>query len=159
RFVQNEGVDIRLMTQPLEVIGENGRVTGIRCVRTALGEPDGSGRRRPEPVPGSEFVLPADQVIKAIGQEKLTPLFDSLGLETEHGYVKTDPELRSSNPKVFAAGDCARLHGHALTVTAAQDGKIAAAAIARQLGVALASEARDEPTGRPILTTPATATD
>ena len=121
KFVQNEGVDIRLMTQPIEIISENGAILGLRCVRTALGEPDDSGRRRPEPIAGSEFVLPADQVIKAIGQEKLTPLFEALGVQTEYGYVKTDPELRSSNPKVFAAGDCRR--GQSLVVRAIDEGR------------------------------------
>lgn len=135
-FVRNEGVDIRLLTQPVEILGENGRVTGVRCVRMRLGEPDDSGRRRPEPVPGSEFVLRADQVIKAIGQEKLVALYDAVGVEHAGGYVRTDAELRTSNPKVFAAGDCVRATGHALTVTAAEDGKIVARAIARQLGVA-----------------------
>lgn len=148
-FVQNEGVDIRLQTQPVEVITEGGRVTGLRCVRMALGEPGSDGRRRPEPVPGSEFVLPCDQVIKAIGQEKLVPLFEAFGVETLHGYVRTDAELRTSNPKVFAAGDCVRSSGHALTVTAAQDGKIAAAAIAAQLGVP--EPAPETVTGRAIL--------
>jgi len=148
-FVQNEGVDIRLLTQPIEVITEAGRVTGLRCVRMALGEPGPDGRRRPEPVPGSEFVLPCDQVVKAIGQEKLVPLFEAFGVETLHGYVRTDAELRTSNPKVFAAGDCVRLSGHALTVTAAQDGKIAAAAIAAQLGVP--EPAPETVTGRAIL--------
>ena len=157
RFVQNEGVDIRLMTQPIEILGDETGITGVRCVRTQLGEPGADGRRRPEPVPGSEFVLPADQVIRAIGQEKLLSLFEALGVETEHGYVRTDDELRSSNPKVFAAGDCARLEGHALTVTAAQDGKIVAAAIARQLGVPRPGDPPGEPSGRPVLTTPATA--
>src|SRR5690606_36782777 len=158
KFVQDEGVDVRLMTQPIEIISENGAILGLRCVRTALGEPDDSGRRRLEPIAGSEFVLLADQVIKAIGQEKLTPLFEALGVQTEYGYVKTVPELRSSNPKVIAAGVCPRLSGHALTVTAAQDGKIAAAAIARQLGIAPEVEPLGAPTGRPVLTTPATAT-
>src|SRR5690606_27748458 len=60
RFVQNEGVDIRLMTQPVEIIGDEAGIRGVRCVRTRLGEPGADGRRRPEPVPGSEFVLPAD---------------------------------------------------------------------------------------------------
>jgi len=158
KFVQNEGVDIRLTTQPVEILSENGKLSGVRCVRTALGEPDADGRRRPEAIPGSEFVLAADQVLRAIGQEKLMPLFEALGVDTEYGYVKTDDELRSSNPKVFAAGDCARLEGHALTVTAAQDGKIAAAAIARQLGVSPGAEPLGAPTGRPLLTTPTTAT-
>ncbi len=153
-FVRNEGVDIRLRTQPVEVLGEDGRVVGLRCVRMALGEPDDSGRRRPEPVPGSEFVLPADQVILAIGQEKHLGLFAQFGVEVTHGYVQSDAELRTSNPKVFTAGDCTRVMGHALTVTAAQDGKIAAAAVARQLGVDVPQPAIGDVTGRPILTQP-----
>src|SRR5690606_7207243 len=159
KFVQNEGVDIRLMTQPIEIIGEGGAVTGIRCVRTELGEPDDSGRRSPRPVPGSEFVIPCDQVIKAIGQEKLTRLFDAFGVDTERGYVTTDGELRTSNPKVFAAGDCARLTGEALTVTAARDGKIVAKAIAKQFGlpvtvVSRGSVDRKDVVGRPIMGAP-----
>jgi len=159
KFVQNEGVDIRLTTQPIEILGEGGRVTGIRCVRTELGEPDASGRRSPRPVPGSEFVIPCDQVIKAIGQEKLTQLFDAFGVATERGYVATDPDLRTSNPKVFAAGDCARLEGEALTVTAARDGKIVAKAIATQFGVpttvvSRGSADRKDVVGRPIMGAP-----
>ncbi len=134
-FVRSEGVDIRFQTQPVEFIGENGRLRAVRCVRTRLGEPDEDGRRRPETVPGSEFLLPADQVIKAIGQEKLIALYDAVGVDHVGGYVKTDDELRTSNPKVFGAGDCVRATGHALTVTAAEDGKIVARAIAKQLGL------------------------
>ncbi len=134
-FIRNEGIDIRFQTQPVELIGENGKLKAVRCVRTRLGEPDKDGRRRPENVPGSEFVLPADQVIKAIGQEKLVDLYNAVGVEHVGGYVRTDDELRTSNPKVFGAGDCVRATGHALTVTAAEDGKIVARAIAKQLGV------------------------
>lgn len=147
-FVRAEGVDIRLLTQPVEVLGEGGKVTGVRCVRMRLGDPDASGRRRPEPILGSEFVIPADQVIKAIGQEKLVALYDAVGVEHASGYVRTDGELRTSNPKVFAAGDCVRATGQALTVTASEDGKIAARAIARQLGVAEPVPARDDTRGR-----------
>ncbi len=135
-FVRSEGVDIRFLTQPIEIVAEQGHVSALRCVRMELGEPDADGRRRPAPVPGSEFLLPCDLLIKAIGQEKLTALFESFGVETVHGYVKVDNDLRTSNPKVFAGGDCVRLTGHALTVTAAEDGKIAANAIAAQLGIA-----------------------
>lgn len=135
-LVRNEGVDIRFLTQPVEILGEGGRVTGVRCVRMKLGEPDAKGRRSPQPVPGTEFVLPADQVIKAIGQEKLVALYDAVGVAHRNGYVTTDAELRTSNPKVFAAGDCIRATGHAITVQAAEDGKIVARAIAKQLGVA-----------------------
>lgn len=134
-FVMREGADLRVLTQPVEILGENGRVTGVKCVRMRLGEPGEDGRRRPESVPGSEFVLPADQVIKAIGQEKLVALIESFGVESAGGYVRVDDELRTSNPKVFAAGDCVRLTGEALTVTAAEDGKIVARAIAAQFGV------------------------
>lgn len=159
RFVQNEGVDIRFTTQPIEILGEGGRVTGIRCVRTELGEPDASGRRSPRAVPDSEFVIPCDQVIKAIGQEKLMALFEAFGLHTQRGYVATDGELRTSNPKVFAAGDCARLNGEALTVTAARDGKIVATAIANQFGlpvtvVSRGSNDRKDVVGRPIMGAP-----
>src|SRR5690606_32431610 len=159
RFVQNEGVDIRLMTQPIGIRGEGGRVTGIECVRTELGAPDAGGRRSPRAIPGSEFVIPCDQVIKAIGQEKLVALFEGFGVATERGYVATDGELRTSNPKVFAAGDCARLTGEALTVTAARDGKIVARAIARQLGlpaevVSRGAADRRDIVGRPIMGAP-----
>ncbi len=134
-FVRNEGVEFRFLAQPVEVLGEGGRVTGLRCQRMEPGEPGPDGRRRVAPVPGSEFVLPCDQLIKAIGQSKLEGFFAALGVDTERGYVKVDDELRTSNARVFAGGDCVRLTGHALTVTAAQDGKIAARAIARTLGV------------------------
>lgn len=65
----------------MRVIVEGGKVTGLECVRMELGAPDASGRPAPRPVPGSEFVLPADQVVKAIGQEK-PALAQILGLET-----------------------------------------------------------------------------
>jgi dihydropyrimidine dehydrogenase (NAD+) subunit PreT len=80
-------------------------------------------------VPDSEFILDCDQVVKAIGQEKLLALFEAFGLELERGYVKVDEHLCTSNPKVFAGGDCIRVTGQAMTVTATQDGKIAAASI------------------------------
>ncbi|MBX3144615.1 MAG: NAD(P)-dependent oxidoreductase [Trueperaceae bacterium] len=152
KFVQNEGVDIRLLTQPVEVLTENGRVVGLRCVRMELGEPASDGRRRPVPVPGSEFVLPCDQVIKAIGQEKLGPLFTSFGVETEAGYVVTRDDLSTSNPKVFAAGDCVRLSGDALTVTATRDGKIVAKTVAAALG--LDEAPAEQVTGRALLSAP-----
>lgn len=152
RFVQNEGVDIRLLTQPVAVIVEDGRVVGLRCVRMQLGEPAADGRRRPVPVPGSEFDLPCDQVIKAIGQEKLGATFAAFGVQTEGGYVVTAPDLSTSNPRVFAAGDCVRLSGDALTVTATRDGKIVARTVARALGIEEAPP--EQVTGRAILTAP-----
>jgi glutamate synthase (NADPH/NADH) small chain len=132
-FIRNEGVEFRLLHQPIEILGEDGRVRGLRCQRMRLGPPGEDGRRQPEAIPGSEVVLDCDHVIKAIGQAKLLELYAALGLELERGYVQVDDELRTSNQRVFAGGDCVRLRGEAMTVTAAQDGKIAARTIHAQL--------------------------
>lgn len=132
-FALNEGIQFVFLTQPVEVLSENGNPTGIRCVKMALGVPDASGRPRPEPVPGSEFIIKCDTVIKAIGQEKPS-LAERLGLETEHGYIRVNDELQTSLPRVYAGGDCVRVRGSASTVMAVQDGKIAARSIGRQLG-------------------------
>ena len=66
-LARREGVEIRFLTNPVAFVGD-GRVEGVRCAEMRLGAPDESGRRRPEPVPGSEFVVPVDTVVKAIGQ-------------------------------------------------------------------------------------------
>ncbi len=137
-FARKEGIDFRFLTQPVEILLEDGRVTGIRCVRMRLGAPDASGRARPEPVPGSEFTLPADQVIKAIGQKK-PALIEALGLATEKGFVRVDEDYRTSIAKVYAGGDCIRAKGAASTVMATQDGKLAARAIHQQLVAAAAA--------------------
>ena len=139
-FIKNEGVEFRFLTQPVEILGENGKVTGLKCVRMELGEAGEDGRRRPEPVEGSEWVLECDHVIKAIGQEKLRNLQEAFGLEIEKGYIKTDENLRTSNPKVFAGGDCIRLEGEAMTVTAAEDGKIAAQSIHMWLSESISTD-------------------
>lgn len=131
-FVKREGVEFRFLTQPVKVLSEHGRVRGLVCMRMELGEPDASGRRTPKPVAGSEFTLPADQVVKAIGQEK-PPLASALGLQTERGFIKVNASFESSLPGVFAGGDCVRAAGSASTVMAVQDGKLAAAAIHRRL--------------------------
>jgi dihydropyrimidine dehydrogenase (NAD+) subunit PreT len=134
-FIKNEGVEFRFLTQPIEVIGENGKVTGLKCVKMQLGQPGTDGRRQVEAVPGSEWILECDQVIKAIGQEKPAGLVKAFGLETDKGYIKVDDTLKTSNPKVYAGGDCIRSKGEAMTVTATQDGKIAARNIHAQLSI------------------------
>jgi dihydropyrimidine dehydrogenase (NAD+) subunit PreT len=128
-FIKNEGVEFRFLTQPVAIQGEGGRVTGLRCLRMELSAPGPDGRRQAAPVPGSEFVLECDQVIKAIGQEKPAALVEAFGLETDRGYIAVDEALRTSRTKVFAGGDAVRSQGAAMTVTAAQDGKIAARSI------------------------------
>jgi dihydropyrimidine dehydrogenase (NAD+) subunit PreT len=104
-----------------------------------LGEPDQSGRRAPVPVPNSEFIVDCDMVIKAIGQKKYSHVLEMLskfGVKDTKGYIKVDPSTnRTDHPKIFAGGDCVRSKGEASTVMAVQDGKIAARAIAEQLGV------------------------
>ncbi len=125
-FVKNEGVEFRFRTQPVAVLGENGQVTGLECVRMEITEPGPDGRAGIREIPGSNFVLECDQVIKAIGQEKLTHVFAAFGVATERGYAVIDEQMRTSNPRVFAGGDAAKLTGDAMTVTAVQDGKLAA---------------------------------
>ena len=82
-------------------------------------------------VPGSEFVLPADQIVKAVGQNK-PALAALLGLETTKGFITVGPKFQTSVPGVYAVGDCIRSRGAASTVMAVQDGKLAAAAIHQQ---------------------------
>lgn len=139
-FAKKEGIEFRFLTQPVEVMSEGGRVTGLKCLRMRLGAPDASGRPAPEPVPGSEFVLPCDQVVKAIGQEK-PAVAKLLGLETEKGFIKVNHEFETSLPGVYAGGDCIRAQGSASTVMAVQDGKLAAFAIHRRLAGSLEAAA------------------
>ena len=128
-FIKNEGVEFRFLTQPTEVIAKDGKVTGLKCIQMELGDLEVDGRRRPTAIEGSEWTLMCDQVIKAIGQEKLLNLYDAFNLETVKGYIKVNDTLQTSNPKVYAGGDCIRLRGEAMTVTATEDGKIAARSI------------------------------
>lgn len=132
-FALHEGIHFTFLTQPIEVLSKGGKVTGVKCVKMALGESDASGRARPEPVKGSEFVIECDTVIKAIGQEK-PALAALLGLELEGGYIKVNDDLQTSLPRVWAGGDGVRVRGSASTVMAVQDGKIAAASIGAALG-------------------------
>lgn len=130
-FIKNEGVEFRFLSQPIEILGENGKVTGLKCSKMQLGEADASGRKSVSAT-GEEIILECDQVIKAIGQEKsgVAGLFN---LDTDKGYIRADANCQTTNPKVFAGGDCIRATGEAMTVTAAEDGKIAAKAIANYL--------------------------
>jgi dihydropyrimidine dehydrogenase (NAD+) subunit PreT len=131
-FIRNEGVEFRFFAQPTRVLTEVDQVMGLECARMAPGEPDASGRPAAVEVPGSTFVLAADQVIKAIGQER-PPLASALGLKTVRGYVQVDREFETSVPNVFAGGDCIRSSGSCSTVMAVQDGKLAAVAIHKKL--------------------------
>ena len=104
---EKEGVQFTFQVAPVEVVGDaSGAVSGLRCVRMALGEPDGSGRRRPEPIKGSEFVIPCQVVIGAIGMTADTAAFASLIGLGRNGALQADPKTLQTNvPWVFAAGD------------------------------------------------------
>lgn len=136
-FAKQDGVEFRWLTAPTKIIGdENGRVTGIECIKMKLGEPEEDGRRRPIPIEGSEFILEIDAVIKAIGQSRYMELIDELGLKHNGGVVTVDSEtFQTSNEKVFACGDVifGKGQGEAMVVSAAQHGKEAAYAIHKKL--------------------------
>jgi glutamate synthase (NADPH/NADH) small chain len=101
-FIKREGVEFRFNSQPIAVTPDH-----VQC---------------------ANFTVPADQVVKAIGQVK-----PALGLATDNGFIKVSEDFETSIPGVFAGGDCVRAKGAASTVMAVQDGKLAAAAIHRRL--------------------------
>ncbi len=131
-FAKKEGIEFRFLSQPVRVLVDDGRVQGLECVRVELAEPDASGRARPVSVKGSEFVIEADQLVKAVGQNK-PALAVLLGLETKRGYIAVDENFETSHAGIYAIGDCIRSRGAASTVMAVQDGKLAAAVIHKQL--------------------------
>jgi len=131
---KEEGIEFRMLTNPVEVIGdEKGWVTGLKCIRMELGEPDQSGRRSPVPVEGSEFVLETDEVIMSLGTSP-NPLIASTtpGLETtRHGCITADESGATSKPFVYAGGDA--VTGAATVILAMGAGRKAAAAIHQKL--------------------------
>ena len=131
-FVRKEGVEFQFLAQPISVVTQDEKVLGLECVRMTLGTADASGRPSPVPLPDSEFFLPADQIVKAIGQEK-PPLATLLGLSTKGGYLDVNADFETNLRNVFAGGDCVRASGTCSTVMAVEDGKLAALAIHRRL--------------------------
>jgi dihydropyrimidine dehydrogenase (NAD+) subunit PreT len=131
-FIKREGVGFYFLAQPTRVHLESNSVRALECLRMELSENDSSGRPSPRPLPGSEFLLPADQIVKAIGQKKPS-LATQLNLKTENGFIKVDEHFQTSLAGVYAGGDCVRARGAASTVMAVQDGKLAATAIHERL--------------------------
>jgi glutamate synthase (NADPH/NADH) small chain len=124
---EEENIRFEMLTAPAEVLGDkDGWVKGLKCIRMQLGEPDQSGRRRPVPIPGSEFTIDCDLVIVAIGtgaNPLLTKTTPGLKLN-KWDYIEQDENLMTSIPGVFAGGDIVR--GSATVILAMGDGKKAA---------------------------------
>jgi dihydropyrimidine dehydrogenase (NAD+) subunit PreT len=119
----DEGVKFEWLALPVRIVGER-RVEGVECVRMRLGPPDASGRPKPEPVPGSEFVLPADTVVKALGQQSRRELDELVGIDRRNGRIVVDADGRATRGRWFAAGDAT--NGGATVVEAVRGAKIAA---------------------------------
>ncbi len=127
---ENEGVKLMMLTSPVEMIGENGKLTGIRCTRMKLGDYDRSGRRRPEASDEEAVLIPCEQVISAVGQELHSKgMLDGVELNlSEKGFVRVDPVTqRTSTDWIFAGGDAVR--GPASVIEAVADGERAAIGI------------------------------
>jgi len=135
KHAEEEGIEFHLLTTPLRYIGdEQGRVKAMECLRMELGEPDSSGRRKPVPIPGSEFSTEVDLVVVAIGQSP-NPLMAQTTPELrvgKWGNLEVDWKTMGTGlPGVFAGGDIVR--GGATVILAMGDGRLAAAEMDRYL--------------------------
>ncbi len=142
REVQNareEGVEFLFNRQPVEVVEYFGQVGGVKLIETELGEPDSDGRRRPQPIAGSEAILEADAVIVAFGFQPSPPSWlTTVDVQTNdwQGVIADEEQqykFQTSNPKIFAGGDMVR--GSDLVVTAIWEGRQAAEGILDYLEV------------------------
>lgn len=134
---EEEGIEFYLLTAPLRFIGdENGRVTGMECIKMELGEPDDSGRRRPVPMDGSKFKLDCDLAVISVGSGAnplLTQSTDGLDLN-DWGYIIADPETGKTSKKgVWAGGDI--VTGSATVILAMGAGRLASESIHKYLSI------------------------
>ncbi len=130
---EEEGIIFNLLTNPVEILGENGKVTGLSLVKMELGEPDSSGRRRPVEIKGSEYNIECDEVIVALGTSP-NPIIRNSFSELEfspRGTILCDEDGRTSVPRLYAGGDA--MTGAATVILAMGAGKKSAAAILHQL--------------------------
>ena len=125
RLAKNDGIVFHFLTSPVEIAGKD-FVEKIKCLKMELGETDEDGRHKPQPIPNSEFEIPVDMIITALGQNARTDFLKSLpNLKIKIGRIEVDSKtFQSGNPKVFAGGDC--INGGKEVVNAAYDGKQAA---------------------------------
>jgi len=130
---KEEGIKFHFLVQPIKILAEDGKVSGLECLKMELGEPDESGRRRPNPVEGSNFVIECDAMVPAIGQvcEVDSVMPDGADLTRWKTLVVDEITFQSSQPSVFGGGDC--VTGPATLIGALAAGKNAARFIARYL--------------------------
>jgi len=133
-LAKKDGVNFLWQTQPLRVLGDGGAVTGLECLRTQLGAPDARGRRVPEVLPGSNFTLAVDMMIRAVGQKPVTEVLRTVsGIELrQNGTIIVNAQHQTGNPKYFAGGDC--VNGGREVVDAVAEGMAAAKGIDAWLG-------------------------
>ena len=132
---EEEGIDFQWLTAPVEILdGGDGSVRAMRCIRMELGEPDSSGRRRPVPIPGSEYEFEADMVVYAIGTQANPIIGQTANLSmNKWGYIDVDENLATSMVGVFAGGDIAT--GAATVILAMGAGRRAARSMKAYLGI------------------------
>jgi glutamate synthase (NADPH/NADH) small chain len=132
---EEEGIEFHWLTNPVEVLDDgDGSVCAIKCIRMELGEPDDSGRRRPVPIPGSEFEIATDQVVFAIGTNANPIIGQTSNLKlNKRGYIETDEHLMTSMAGVFAGGDI--VTGAATVIEAMGAGRKAARGMKAYLGI------------------------
>ena len=127
---RDEGIIFEMLTNPIRILGDkDGWVSGLECLRMELGEPDESGRRKPVPIEGSNFIIDADVVVVAVGASA-NPLLSGATPDlkiNKWGYIEVDENLQTSIPGVFAGGDIVR--GSATVILAMGDGRQAAKSI------------------------------
>ena len=133
-LAKNDEVIFLWQTQPVRIHGESGAVTGVECIRTVLGPPDGRGRRTPEAVPESLFTIDVDMVVRAVGQKPVTEFLRAVqGIELrKNGTIVADAGHQTGNKKYFAGGDC--VNGGSEVVDAVAEGMAAARGIDAWLG-------------------------
>jgi heterodisulfide reductase subunit A2 len=131
--VEKEGIKIVFLTAPKRFLSKNGKLSGIECIKMKLAEPDSSGRLQPVPIEGSEFIIPVNMVITALGQFPETEFARDIGLSLgKWGTIEIDPKSCSTNiDGIFAGGDA--VTGPAYAIDAIAAGKRAASSINQYL--------------------------
>lgn len=136
-FAKQDGIEFQWLTAPSKIVtNENNQVIGLECMKMELGQVNEDGRRRPVPIIGSEHVLEADAVVRAIGQSRYISLIEEFGIAHQDGVVLLTPgSYQTSVGNIYACGDVifGKGQGEAMVVSAAQQGKLAAYEIHQKL--------------------------